>query len=461
MLAGLALGLHDLGAKSLWLDEATSFDRVTRGVGALWGYVSGGDPNMSLYYVSLDAWLRVFGSSEAALRGLSVLCGVLSIPVVVALGRRLFGEREGLVAGVLFVLSAFIVQYEQTARSYAMLVLLVLLSMYFFVLELEQPSRLSAAGLVVASVLAVYAHYFAVLVLLVEAGAALAIRGRSAWNRRWLLLACAVAIGLIPAYLAADPGSTSGGGIPGLSGLSWIPHSSLAALPALVWDLNGRNAILAGVLVGFALYAIWVGARSGRRWPSLLVGAWFVAPIALAFLVSLAKPIFVEYYLIFTLPALLILAAAGIVRVPLRAASVIGLAAAVGLSAYSLTSWYGAPSREDFRAAALYMTRQRHVGDAYVTWPNYAAAPLDYYLVRDHTIADILPAPAPVGPPAHRPPRIWLIVREGDARGAPAQFAAAARTIETGYAVRSTERFSGVKAILLVSCGRRATRCGP
>ena len=73
-------------------------------------------------------WRELFGSGKIALRSLTVLLGSLAVPVMVLLGTRLFGRPAGLVAGLLLALSPFLVHYEQTARSYALVVLLVVLS---------------------------------------------------------------------------------------------------------------------------------------------------------------------------------------------------------------------------------------------------------------------------------------------------------------------------------------------
>ncbi|MGZ4328080.1 MAG: glycosyltransferase family 39 protein [Solirubrobacteraceae bacterium] len=132
-ILGFALAAYRLGTKSMWLDEAVSADHARLGLSALWTVITSHDPNMGLYYVLLHLWTRVFGYSEAAVRSMTVVLAGFSVPVMYLLGKRLFGRTAGLVAGLLLAIAPFFVQYEQTARSYALVVLLVLLSSCFFV----------------------------------------------------------------------------------------------------------------------------------------------------------------------------------------------------------------------------------------------------------------------------------------------------------------------------------------
>ena len=43
----------------------------------------------------MKAWSDVFGHSEIALRSLSMICGVLTVPLLALLGRRLLGPDVG------------------------------------------------------------------------------------------------------------------------------------------------------------------------------------------------------------------------------------------------------------------------------------------------------------------------------------------------------------------------------
>src|SRR5512139_1729810 len=67
--------------------------------------------NGPLFFVILRGWLGLFGYSEFALRFLSLLCGVISVALIITLGMRLFNRAVGLTAGALLALSAYQVWY--------------------------------------------------------------------------------------------------------------------------------------------------------------------------------------------------------------------------------------------------------------------------------------------------------------------------------------------------------------
>jgi mannosyltransferase len=446
MLVEFSLDLYHLGAKSIWLDEAVSISYATSGLHDLWLTISSHDPNMGLYYVLLDGWIRAVGTGAAAVRLLSVLSATATVPLVVALGRRLFGDVEGLVAGLLFVLNAFLLQYAQTARAYTLVVLLVVASLYFFVAELERPTRASAVGLVATSSLAIYAHYFAAFVLLVEFATVIAVRRRGAFTRRWLVIAGVVVAACVPELFAA----MSAGETP----ISWIPTPSAAAPINFLSTLSG-GVLLAIVLGGLACYAGFLALRSppgsGARWQTGFVAALLLVPILLSFAVSFISPIFYPRYLIVTVPAVVLIAATGLVRLPRRWLAVALGLLVIGLSVGAVVDWYDAPAQADNRAVASYIVGHTQPGDGYITFPTYAAIPLLYYVDR-------IPSPPPgpvtieaVSAGMARPPRIWLVLLEFDVHREPSVARGVERAIARYYTRVSARRFSGLETVRYVA----------
>jgi mannosyltransferase len=404
---GFALASYRLGAKSMWLDEAVSADHARLGLHGLWTVVSRTDPNMGLYYVLLHLWVRVFGYGEAAVRSMTVVLAGLAVPVMALLGKRLYGRACGLVAGLLLALSPFFVQYEQTARSYAVVVLLVLLSSYFFVAALERPSRATLIGYVLASALAVYTHYFAALVLLVQLVTLLAVKRRGALTREWLAAAIAVVVLCAPEVVFAHRAGTQG--------IAWIHEPTLSALVHFPSELAGET-VLAAVLVVLACYGLVRAATDREGWRTGFLTAWLVVPVVLDFTVSkLGHPLFVTYYLIVVLPPFLLLAALGVLRLPRGPAAAIALGLLVAFSAVGIRAWYARPSLEDYRGATRYLLANERREDGIIDYPTETVSfGIAYY----EALAGA-GGPTPVGfvlgrAPFARPPRIWLVMRDSD-----------------------------------------------
>ncbi|MFL7807118.1 MAG: glycosyltransferase family 39 protein [Anaerolineae bacterium] len=128
-LVGALLRVWHIGAKSLWIDEAFSAWVAQQLVGAGVSWLVRIDQHPPLYYALLHVWLRL-GDGPAVLRLLSASASVLNIPVLYALGARLAGRKVGLLAAAILVLSPFHVYLAQEARMYALLSLLVSLSLW-------------------------------------------------------------------------------------------------------------------------------------------------------------------------------------------------------------------------------------------------------------------------------------------------------------------------------------------
>src|SRR3954451_10816760 len=97
-LAGALLRFTTLDVQSYWLDEAATVNLLHRGFGSMISGVVSGESTPPLYYVLAWAWAKAFGTGEVGLRSLSALIGTLVVPVAFVLGRRVAGERTGLVA---------------------------------------------------------------------------------------------------------------------------------------------------------------------------------------------------------------------------------------------------------------------------------------------------------------------------------------------------------------------------
>jgi len=88
------------------------------------------ETNPPLYHLLLWFWVKLTGSSVFALRFLSLILGVLTVPLVYRLARLAFGELVGLLAALLCAISPFQVYYSQEARMYALATFFTTLSMF-------------------------------------------------------------------------------------------------------------------------------------------------------------------------------------------------------------------------------------------------------------------------------------------------------------------------------------------
>ncbi len=122
------------------------------------------------YFVTLAAWIKLFGSTDFVFRSLSAILGILAVGAFFLLGLQLFKNSGTALLGMLFIaVSPLNIYFSQEVRAYIFANLFVILSCWLFLRASADGSRKGswfAYGL--ASLILCYSFYFATLMLLVH-----------------------------------------------------------------------------------------------------------------------------------------------------------------------------------------------------------------------------------------------------------------------------------------------------
>jgi uncharacterized membrane protein len=396
-----------LSENGFWHDEILSVQRAQMNDedfgNLIWGF-----PNMAFYYWLLHHWIAL-GDSEFAVRMLSVVAGVAAVIATYFLGARLFGPRVGVISAALLAINAFHIQYSQEARSYSVVVLLLILSALFLVRSIQRPYWGNWMVYAVLTILSVFTHYFGALVLVAH-GVSLLFLPRQVipWKRLVVSsggIAIALAIPLssfAPLAFADSEGSAQVG---------WIPAASLGDVYHLALDLTGNGGDCARRVCGspfetfdfvYLLYFIpvlaaaiigirkWFVTRASlENWKFALLLTWFLVPILVTLAVSfLLINAFVSRYLIVSLPPLVILAAVGIseirgllgIRVAL--VSAIMLVVLEAISVRGVYAYYTEFEKEDWRGISSAIASQWQPGDGMLFYTPWIEGDIMEYLAR-------------------------------------------------------------------------------
>jgi mannosyltransferase len=269
---GAALRFTRIGHQSFWYDESFTVLLVHHSPSQMLGLLPQTELTPPLYYLLAWPWARVFGYGEAGLRSLSALAGVLTIPAVYAAAAKLTSRRAGLIAAAIAACNPLLVWYSQEARSYAVLILFVSLSLLAFAhARLPQPTPRRLAAWALAASLTLATHYYGVLVVAPEAVWLLWTHRR---DRRVLLAVAAVGafgLALLPIAVSQRPQASwiapwrldlrlqqiptqflLGTGAPGRTGLELVGGAaillSVTMLARRADAHERRGAVVAGVL---------------------------------------------------------------------------------------------------------------------------------------------------------------------------------------------------------------------
>lgn len=202
VLTALALCLVCLRAplsQSLWLDELVTWWVIKDGAAQAIERSLNFQGQSPLYYLLLCGWSDLFGNSELALRSLSVVLWLASCFVLYRLGKH-FLEKSGAAIAVMFFASFSAVQVAAfSARPYSLALFFCVLSVWFLESYRANASSYSLFGCLLATLLAIYAHYLYGAVLLLHLS--LLFRDKSRSRNLELLVGGLFLLGAIPALL--------------------------------------------------------------------------------------------------------------------------------------------------------------------------------------------------------------------------------------------------------------------
>lgn len=334
-LAGAVLRLYHLGHKSLWFDEANTWQVIQGSIDQVLAANAATNSAPPLYPVLLSL-LTGADASEAMLRAPAALAGIAAIPLVFLLARQWLDPWFALVAAGLAALSPTLVQYSQELREYALSFALsagLIASLARFA---SRPTTGSAVAIALLGTLGICTQY----------GIGILLAGLN--------------LVLLP-VLWRNPAR---GRALGLWLGSQIP-AGIAALALLLTTVREQSLWMPRVLAGYLSGAVWDGSADGA-YALLVLGAghlinfaypgWlFVALVGVGLLTASLRPEWRRLVLFLTVPIALVMVAALARRYPfggirqlivflplIYVVAAAGIAAIVGwLGAARLVPWAG------------------------------------------------------------------------------------------------------------------------
>ncbi|HEV8222132.1 MAG TPA: glycosyltransferase family 39 protein [Streptosporangiaceae bacterium] len=371
-LLTLAVVTWRIQGPSYWRDEGATLSAVTRPAGDLLRMLGHADAVHGAYYLVVWTVVRVFGTAELVTRLPSAVAMAVAAIAVAGIGRRLVSRRAGLLAGLVFAALPEVSRYGQEARSYATVSALAAVASYLLVRVLAEagPRRrrwligygAAVAGLGVVNIFGLViipAHGLTVLLASRRARAAGTGAGGRGLRRGWLAaIAATVAVtSPVLAYAWQQQGAQE-----------WLKPPSLsmlAKLPNLIGSPFLGGALLLVIIGGVATSR--AAGRAAADWPGRLPALclpWLLMPPAILILLSFIHPVYTLRYVLYCLPAVAVLAGAGLAALGWRT-GLVALAVVVGIAVPGqLNARRPAAHGDNIRQADRIIAANRQPGDA-------------------------------------------------------------------------------------------------
>lgn len=404
--AGLVLGVsvivltgvvaRFLAPGGLWLDEALSVNIARLPLSQMPGaLVQDGSP--PLYYLVLHSWMLVFGQSDFAVRALSGVFSVATLPFLWLAGRRLGGSRTAGAALLLGATSPWAIYYGSYTRMYSLMALEAVLFYLALRRAMELPTRGRLVCVGALTAVMMYTHYWDLYLVGVAGLWALWRAGREARSgtplpgnhpgAAWRVMWSMVAGGLLflpwaPVFVfQALHTGTPWSGAPG--------PSVLLSVFGYFSGSGGWGQLLTFML--FGLIALAFFARPGPRPSSVVVelraqpkarfiGLLLAGTLGVALAVgAITGAAFDGRYIAVVFPLFAVTSAVGLTNFASRKVVASGLCVACLAGLLSAKQWDSQPRTQAVQVAAVLNARSQ-AGDVVVYCPDQLGPAVDRLL---------------------------------------------------------------------------------
>jgi 4-amino-4-deoxy-L-arabinose transferase-like glycosyltransferase len=377
LLAGFALRVFHADHQEIWGDEGAKLEVVNQGVAHL--FSPGAEVHPRFFHSFLFVWYQIFGYNVFGLRMLVVFFGMLGLPLLYVLARRLFvttappaarraGQVASLAALLVLVVSPYHVAYSQDLTMYSLLFAMLVLSGYTLLRALRANTFRAWAIYAVVTLLLMHTHYYAAFAVAAQAAYVL-ICHRQALPK-WVGAQLFVAAGFLP-WLFIHYSLLAGQTVRHTDHLSLANLGFIVSQGALGFTVGAtfpaQWAWLGWLFIALVLAAlVWLITHHATRTTGAFLALWLLVPLPFVWAFDVILQHFGERFVSMSLPPLVLLLGWAISRVPLRRVGPPVVAAAYVLaSLVALQGWYFDPAFLKSRYGEMMQTisRQAQPGD--------------------------------------------------------------------------------------------------
>ncbi len=123
------------------------------------------DGNPPVYYLLLNLWIGLFGTTETAVHTLSTVFAVATVPVGFLMARRPFGTRAALGTAAIAATLPYLTYFGQETRMYSMVAFLSVLVAGLHLRVFERGAVAARVGLAVTLAVLLYTHSWGVFLV--------------------------------------------------------------------------------------------------------------------------------------------------------------------------------------------------------------------------------------------------------------------------------------------------------
>ena len=308
-----------IGSNSVAADEPFSIWVAQMDVPSIIDFLATGN-NPPLFEIILHYWSEVFGLSAESIRMPSLIFSCASVFMIYQLCLKHINSKTGIIASVIFIFSNYHILFAHEARSYSMIGMLSLISVYFFLnLIKDENKHFEKRNLVLftlTNTLIIYCHYFGIFIILSEV--LFIILSPNLLKKNWRVFTISICLtiifylpNIVVLYNRFIDSSQNG---------TWVKPPSLNGIYNMIRQLSNQPvvAVLSILSLGLAFgKLLFKGDYKNSSITRKFIVFWFFFIFFFMFCISFVIPMFIGRYLMvaaISFPILLAIASTYIVK---------------------------------------------------------------------------------------------------------------------------------------------------
>lgn len=351
VLIAILSRVYNLTFQSLWLDEI--YTMTTSNPQNNWSEIFTelkNDFHPPLHYLLSNLVFKLTAFNDLVGRLLSAIIGIAGIYAMYDLGKTVENKRTGYILAFLTIFNYYHLYHSQEVRMYILLFLLTAVSTSLFINFIKYQSKRLLIYLVIVNILLLYTHYFGFFVIVAECISILHLYLKRKINfntfKMFVVGSAVMAILYFPwvPYILLSGGKDH-----------WMSLPEPGFFFVYLYNLTGKDPVSTlFIFTGLVLFVITIWRKRinpGEEPLFYLAGYGILSIFALAYMVSIFKPVLQLRCTIAALPFLFLAVILGYRKLKPKffyaALALYAISASVNI--LQILNYYSKPVKENYR----------------------------------------------------------------------------------------------------------------
>ena len=375
VVINIGLKIIHLDFSSFWYDEIISVQSASLDFGHI-KHVSEWDKNPPFYYYCLSVWIKLFNDSEFCVRLLSVIFSSLSAGILFLFANKHFNKITAILVSLLYVASDIMFFYAHEARAYSLVVLLTLVSSHIF---LNFKHKLTTSGVIALGLinfLLIYSHYIAGIVVFFQC--VLMVFNFNKQQKKYFSLSVLLTIALIFLRFTKKQALVIIGFNSSESPF-WLKTSDFNALMDVLSKFLFSNILIFPMLLLMIIGVVFALKFKDAKTYFALLYSFLIGLASIITVCFFGKltPIFLDRYLIFSIPFMFLMIAYSLSFIKVKLVPIIAL---IGFMVFFILKIdYRTPKAMDYKSVVSFVKQIKNETDIIIVKTKDIKALFGYY----------------------------------------------------------------------------------